>query len=239
VEPEPVGDPGTWLATTLKAYAALADLPVDTATPLPGETFESARARLHRAAERSLPGDIGLDECRLESAGVRVEGEVLPEGLLGRFHPFKDGDMLPAPGTAVRLRHGSGVIDALVLSREGDAVLLCRAPTQRERRKTVRVPVEGVALLRLPLGEEAGSLFDLSVGGAGFTAPYAIEVGQSVHLVLRIDGKRSLPLECDAVVTSCRKMIQDPAGKHRVGVRFEHLPDALIAEIQRAVRPVD
>jgi hypothetical protein len=60
----------------------------------------------------------------------------------------------------------------------------------------------------------------------------AVEVGDSIHLLLRIHGKKVLPLECDGVVTSCRAIERGPNGEHRIGVKFVDLSPTLVDRIR-------
>ncbi|MCH8273534.1 MAG: PilZ domain-containing protein [Armatimonadetes bacterium] len=236
------GDLSAWVEQTLEAYWRLLGredmLPAEE-LPL-GEGFEAARRVLAGLRAIPSPGAIELPECRLEWAGLRVEGRVTARLHVCDFKPDDASDELPPPGSEARLRHEAGSIRVLVLQALGGcdtpvALLIARAPNRKDRRMFTRAPASGVALVRLGGRDANMDLFDLSEGGVGLTAPVAVEVGENIGMLLRLEGKESLPIECDGVVTSCRKMTTDAQGRCRLGIRFTTLPEPIREEIRRMV----
>ncbi|MCW5946931.1 MAG: PilZ domain-containing protein [Fimbriimonadales bacterium] len=221
-----------WVSETLKQYSNL--LGHD---PLEEHSdFAAGRAAIHNSHGIPYPEALDFQECRIEFGVHRIEGELRSEGQVGRFSPSIPSETQPKLGEEVRVRHADGITKAVAVGRQGSDVILVRAPTRRERRLHRRIEVSGVALVSLAKKEESGSIEDLSEGGTGLSLPMPIEVGDSVHILLRLHGKKSLPIECDGIVTSCRPVLKGPDGQHRIGVKFLDLSPRLLDRIRRAMR---
>lgn len=223
-----------WVADTLREYAEL--LRIEIPPDLEAKDFESARRLLHERTQIPFPETLDHDECRLEWATCKAEGEIRPHGRIGRFVPHGGEILRPPIGATVKVRLLSGSLKALVVGIDGSEVLLMRAPNRRERRLHPRTEVAGIALISLPSREETAKLKDMSEGGLSVTLPIPIEVGNSVHLLLRIHGKKSLPIECDGIVTSCRSVGREQNGEHRVGVKFVDISPSLLEKIRDQLR---
>lgn len=222
-----------WVAETLQEYAKLLNL--DPPPDIEAQDFETARTLLHERVRLPFPERLDFDECRLEWANLRAEGEIKPSGHIGRF-TTNEGSLNPPIGALVKVRLPNGSLRALVVGRDGQELLLMRAPNRRERRLHPRIRVSGVAMVTWQSREEVGDLDDLSEGGVGMTLPLPIEIGNSIHLMLRIHGKQSLPIECDGIVTSCRTVQRAENGHHRVGVKFTDISPALLERIREELR---
>lgn len=182
------------------------------------------------------PDRLDAAECLLVWTGGSAEGTVTPRGAVGAFRPFEGSAALPAAGEEVRLRRADGSVRVIVLqSREGGCTL-AKAPNRIERRKHERVPARGVAVVRLGTSTSGFDLFDISEGGVAVDAPFPIEVGENVQILLRVEGKKRLPLECDGIVASCRQVVTGELGTCRIGIKFMDLPEAAKAEIRRMIR---
>lgn len=124
----------------------------------------------------------------------------------------------------------------VVLGTTDNEYIFARAPSRLDRRAHSRCYAEGVALVQLGGKQATLDLHDISEGGIGLGAPYAVEVGENIKLLLRLEGKSSLPLECEGVVRSCRRIQPRPDGACHLGIKFTRLPAPLREAIQRLVR---
>jgi hypothetical protein len=221
-----------WMSETLRQYSKLLGQEYFGKH----DNFADGRASIHNATGIPYPETLDFPECRIEFGSSRIEGEIRSEGQIGRFSAAKAFYPQPRLGEEIRIRHANGITKAVVVGIDDSETILLRAPTRRERRLHPRIEVSGVALVSLAKQEQSGSIEDLSEGGIGLSLPVPIEVGNSVHILLRVHGKKSLPIECDGIVTSCRPVVRGPDGQHRVGVKFLELSPRLLARIRSAMR---
>lgn len=198
--------------------------------------FTRKRIASCEAAGIAYPDRLHAAECLLVWTGGSAEGVVTPRGAVGEFRPFDAATALPSVGTEVRLRQAEGSARVIVLQSGDGVCTLAKAPNRIERRKHERVPARGVAVVRLGASTSGFDLFDISEGGVAVDAPFPIEVGENVHILLRVEGKKRLPLECDGVVASCRQVVSGDLGTCRIGIKFTDLPETAKAEIRRMIR---
>lgn len=224
-----------WVLSRLKSYSLLLNLS--------GE-LDLARLPLHKGfvtSKRVLDARLGITcptcveqiECRLDWHEIEVEGTIELEGQTSLFIPFETFDELPGKGQECRLRFDGGSIRVLVLSATSTGLKIVRAPSRVDKREFERKKITGLAIVHLPNGDSDADMFDISEGGIGLSTPFLVEIGTSVSLLLKLEGLRNIPFECEGVVTSCREVVQNEFGQHRVGIRFSSLPDSIRDEIRR------
>ncbi len=189
--------------------------------------------------------DKELDEldCRIEWNGGFQEGKLKISECEFHFFPNETPETVSQSGSVISVRTENRLIKCVLVRQESDKVTLAPINGIEYRREFQRSQVfeilagfpqvSGLALVHLPEREFEGGLFDISEGGAGIAVPQIIEVGSMVNLLLRIEGKNSIPFECDGMVTSCRKVTINNRGIHRVGIKFSSLPQELANELSK------
>ncbi|MFN8139066.1 MAG: PilZ domain-containing protein [Fimbriimonadales bacterium] len=221
---------------TFEQFCVAAGLSADVSV---SETGVRKAVDIARGHSKS-PCAVEIPECLVEHLGPPVEGACFAMGDVSVFEPSDGRPEYWASGAEGRLRYPGGSVRILVIGDAPDGLLFTRAPLRRERRKHERTPAEGIALVRL--GDKSGSLelSDLSAGGIGLEGTYPVEVGQTLSILLRLEGKESLALECEGIIRSCRTMSRVGGAIRKVGIEFTSVSDALLAEIcDRASHPAE
>src|SRR5581483_10833288 len=149
----------------------------------------SLRTAVLKMVESGGPQSVEFGECRIEQLGRPVEGAAQSLGLVSRFVPVESPPEIWTPGSIGRLRHAGGSLRILVLGEHKGELLFARAPAHKDRRAFRRAMAEGVAILHLDGMEKSADLFDISEGGVGLGAPFAVEIGESMRMLLRIEGR--------------------------------------------------
>lgn len=179
-----------------------------------------------------------LGECRLEHNSIKIEGLLRDCQTTLYFDSRYDFDIPEIqPGNEVRIRYEGGSFRAVVLQCDNNRILLAKAPNRLERRVHTRVPVHGIAIVNLESQKYDSSIVDISEGGVGLTSAVPVELGQNVHILMRIEGKKNLPLEVDGVIASCKKISQE-GNSCRIGIRFLRASEQVLQEIRDTIREV-
>lgn len=181
---------------------------------------------------------LDLGECRLEYNSIKIEGLLRDCQTTLHFDSHYDFDTSKIqPGNEVRIRYEGGSFRAIVLQCDNNRILLAKAPNRLERRMHTRVPVHGVAIVNLESKKYDSSMVDISEGGVGLTTSIPVELGKNVHILMRIEGKKNLPLEADGVIISCRKISQE-GNSCRIGIKFSRASEQVLQEIRETIREI-
>ena len=179
-----------------------------------------------------------LGECRLEYNSTKIEGLLRDCQTTLHFDSHYGFDTFKMqPGNEVRIRYEGGSFRAIVLQCDNNRMLLAKAPNRLERRVHTRVPVQGVAIVNLESKEYDSSMVDISEGGIGLTTAVPVELGKNVQILMRIEGKKSLPLEVDGVIISCKKISQE-GNSCRIGIKFSRASEQVMQEIRETIREI-
>lgn len=223
-----------WALARLRSYASLVQVSgeIDLAGLPLQRGFETAKRALDARLGINCPLCIEHNECRLDWSTNEVEGTTKSDGQTCLFTPYEKLVEFPPIGQECRLRVENGSNRVIVLDTSESLIRIARAPSRVDRREFERTRVEGLAVVHLPTGDSTASIFDISEGGVGLSSPFIVEIGSSVKILLKLEGKRKIPFECEGVVTSCRQVFQNEFGQHRVGIRFSSLPESIRDEIR-------
>lgn len=167
-----------------------------------------------------LPMKMDYSECLLKWEAGNAVGKCDSRYSTALFTPNSTNSTLPLPGTLASIQFLDTIHKVLILAQSPKSIIITLAAKFQERRQHPRFHNGGIAILKIGGKSIRTAIKNLSANGIGIESTVLVELGTRVDVLLRLEGKKHLPIECSGIIVNERRPRQAVNGHRIIGIQI-------------------